>query len=495
MPSRLIVAGRRQFPTFGCSTSRVQPVQAGHQRHALDTLEHNASLPVVSCASLLISPSHRSLSSPLCVAAMSSASPSNRKRHARQPSRLSVVSSALSSASEEEPEQEQEDVEMLGDDDEDAEGEPDDDELEDELQEEEEEEDEGNNSSAKPSPPAPSKPRKSLKITLKGRSPMQKKTSARSAASSSKAAATAAAASSSRPTRTVVKNNRGKKLVESESDDEDLLDAEGDEDEEGELDEEEDELEDEGDLASLPAEGTEGEEDDADGEESFLANMPKTARQMAKAGMGEELLELPLCEYLLPSLLFSCALLDRSHPIHPSRPFSADSSKKLKRTEAEVALMRSEVARRRRYQSEKKLDDEKTETINRLLKKQVGRKSTREMGQPDEDDEDDNEAGGAEGGAVGGGASGRGGIGGERDAKRAKVMSREESKNLPRGMFRMVNRVEGTTVSIPGAGVGAGGVGAGAEAYMDRWSNLFPSGKIQVLGEEGTKQPPTATAT
>ncbi|PWN20472.1 hypothetical protein BCV69DRAFT_283354 [Microstroma glucosiphilum] len=362
---------------------------------------------------------------------------------------------------------------MLGDD-EDAEGEPDDDELdadEDELQEEEDDEEEGNDSSAKPSPPTPSRPRKSLKITLKGRSPLQKKTSARSAASSSKAAAATASSSSSRPTRTVVKNNRGKKLVESESDDEDLLDAEGEEEEDGELDELEDELEDEGDLASLPAEGTEGEEDDADGEESFLANMPKTARQMAKAGMGEELLELPL----------------------------SDTSKKLKRTEAEVALMRSEVARRRRYQSEKKLDDEKTETINRLLKKQVGRKSTREMGQPDEDEEED-EAGGAEGS---GGAGGVRGIGGERDAKRAKVMSREESKKLPRGMFRMVNRVEGTTVSIPsigtgGAGAGVGvGVGPGAEAYMDRWSNLFPSasGKIQVLGEEGAKQPPTATAT
>lgn len=376
------------------------------------------------------------------------------------------------------------------DDEEDAEGEPDDDELDadgDELQEEEDDEDEeGNdNSSAKPSPATPSKPRKSLKITLKSRSPLQKKTSARSTASTSKAAA--AAASSSRPTRTVVKNNRGKKLVESESDDEDLLDAEDEEEEDGELDEEEDELEDEGDLASLPAEGTEGEEDDADGEESFLANMPKTARQMAKAGMGEELLELPLCEFcchLLPSTSHS---LTPQHPLFFSTPPSADSSKKLKRTEAEVALMRSEVARRRRYQSEKKLDDEKTETINRLLKKQVGRKSTREMGQPDEDDEDD-EAG-AEG-AAGAGGRGGGGIGGERDAKRAKVMSREESKNLPRGMFRMVNRAEGTTVSIPDPNAGAGAV----EAYMDRWSSLFPVGKIQVLGEDSTKQPQTAAA-
>ena len=38
-----------------------------------------------------------------------------------------------------------------------------------------------------------------------------------------------------------------------------------------------------------------------------------------------------------------------------------DDSKKIKRTEAEMQLRRSETARRRRNQSEKKLEDDKIE--------------------------------------------------------------------------------------------------------------------------------------
>ncbi|SCZ97347.1 BZ3500_MvSof-1268-A1-R1_Chr4-2g07153 [Microbotryum saponariae] len=50
---------------------------------------------------------------------------------------------------------------------------------------------------------------------------------------------------------------------------------------------------------------------------------------------------------------------------------------KVKLTDAEAALRRSENLRKRRSQAYKKLDDEKTETINRLLKKQVGRQNNR----------------------------------------------------------------------------------------------------------------------
>ncbi|KAG9096457.1 hypothetical protein FRC07_010933, partial [Ceratobasidium sp. 392] len=45
-------------------------------------------------------------------------------------------------------------------------------------------------------------------------------------------------------------------------------------------------------------------------------------------------------------------------------------SRKAQRTEAEIALRRSETARKRKHQDAQRLEDEKTETINRLLKKQ-----------------------------------------------------------------------------------------------------------------------------
>ncbi|KAG8790929.1 hypothetical protein FRC12_010663 [Ceratobasidium sp. 428] len=51
--------------------------------------------------------------------------------------------------------------------------------------------------------------------------------------------------------------------------------------------------------------------------------------------------------------------------------FSAEApSRKAQRTEAEIALRRSETARKRKHQDAQRLEDEKTETINRLLKKQ-----------------------------------------------------------------------------------------------------------------------------
>lgn len=72
---------------------------------------------------------------------------------------------------------------------------------------------------------------------------------------------------------------------------------------------------------------------------NIFASLPKTARQLAKekAGQGvetppSELVELP-----------------------------ADVSKKVKMTENEIALKRSETARRRRNQTEKKLEDDKIE--------------------------------------------------------------------------------------------------------------------------------------
>ncbi|KAG9088795.1 hypothetical protein FRC06_001846 [Ceratobasidium sp. 370] len=54
-----------------------------------------------------------------------------------------------------------------------------------------------------------------------------------------------------------------------------------------------------------------------------------------------------------------------NHVMLPEAP-----SRKAQRTEAEIALRRSETARKRKHQDAQRLEDEKTETINRLLKKQ-----------------------------------------------------------------------------------------------------------------------------
>ncbi|KAF8498417.1 hypothetical protein JB92DRAFT_2984659 [Gautieria morchelliformis] len=52
---------------------------------------------------------------------------------------------------------------------------------------------------------------------------------------------------------------------------------------------------------------------------------------------------------------------------------ASTSSRKKQLTSEEIALKREETARKRKNMSEKKLEDEKTETINRLLKKQSSR--------------------------------------------------------------------------------------------------------------------------
>lgn len=109
-------------------------------------------------------------------------------------------------------------------------------------------------------------------------------------------------------------------------------------------------------AAVADADADDGEEEadeeelDSEASETEYTSKPRTARQIARAnrerGIGsEEPLELP----------------------------TEDRSKRTKLSETELALRRSETARRRRNQSEKKLEDDKIETINRLLKKQAGR--------------------------------------------------------------------------------------------------------------------------
>ncbi|PKI84357.1 hypothetical protein MVES_001611 [Malassezia vespertilionis] len=82
----------------------------------------------------------------------------------------------------------------------------------------------------------------------------------------------------------------------------------------------------------------------------------------------------------------------------------------------ELALRRSETARRRRNQSEKKLEDDKIETINRLLKKQVGKVRS---GKHQTDDELHADA------------------------------PRDMRANYPLPMFRYISRAENSVLAVP----------------------------------------------
>ncbi|KIJ63879.1 hypothetical protein HYDPIDRAFT_112856 [Hydnomerulius pinastri MD-312] len=68
------------------------------------------------------------------------------------------------------------------------------------------------------------------------------------------------------------------------------------------------------------------------------------------------------------------SVVDSSHV-----SLSESSRKKKQLTEHEIALRREETARKRKNLSEKKLEDEKAETINRLLKKQSKSKNKRNV--------------------------------------------------------------------------------------------------------------------
>lgn len=97
-------------------------------------------------------------------------------------------------------------------------------------------------------------------------------------------------------------------------------------------------------------EDEEMEDDELDGDDSdevstMAGEAPMTARQLARANRArglstEELVELPMGTF--------CTLI-------------TESSKKKKLSETELALRRSETARRRRNQSERKLEDDKIE--------------------------------------------------------------------------------------------------------------------------------------
>ncbi|CDW99781.1 hypothetical protein [Sporisorium scitamineum] len=148
------------------------------------------------------------------------------------------------------------------------------------------------------------------------------------------------------------------------------------------------------------------DEDASEPDEATAAEMQaiigKTARQLAReGGVESEHMELPMF----------------------------DPNRKKKLTENELALRRSETARKRKNQVEKKLEDDKVETINRLLKKQVGR-SRNKLPRAGSAEDSDEEA--------------------EQARKRGREeMSRKALKEMPAPFFRYIDRAEGKLLAVP----------------------------------------------
>lgn len=187
-------------------------------------------------------------------------------------------------------------------------------------------------------------------------------------------------------------------------------DSDDDDDDDGVRTPEDDELDDEDMDASLaPTVDALSGSDDEDASEpdeataaEMAAIMGKTARQLAReGGVESEHMELPMF----------------------------DPNRKKKLTENEIALRRSETARKRKNQVEKKLEDDKVETINRLLKKQVGR-SRNKLPRAGSAEDSDEEA--------------------EQARKRGREeLSRKALKEMPAPFFRYVDRAEGKLLAVP----------------------------------------------
>lgn len=104
-------------------------------------------------------------------------------------------------------------------------------------------------------------------------------------------------------------------------------------------------------------------------------------------------------------------------------PIDKNAKAKPVLTAEELALKKSENARKRKNQTEKKLDEEKQETINRLLNKQAGKRK----------------------GAVKQLTVADAGI---EEAEEAAVEVRK-TRPIPLGMTRYVNNKDGSSVSVP----------------------------------------------
>ncbi|CCG82561.1 Putative uncharacterized protein [Taphrina deformans PYCC 5710] len=94
-------------------------------------------------------------------------------------------------------------------------------------------------------------------------------------------------------------------------------------------------------------------------------------------------------------------------------------------TEEELALKKSENARKRKNQTEKKLDEEKQETINRLLNKQAGKRkgAVKQLTAAD--------------------------TAGLEEAEEASQVQVRKTRPVPLGMIRYVSNKDGATLGVP----------------------------------------------
>lgn len=110
-------------------------------------------------------------------------------------------------------------------------------------------------------------------------------------------------------------------------------------------------------------------------------------------------------------------------------PIDRNSKAKPILTEEELALKKSENARKRKNQNEKKLDEEKQETINRLLNKQASKRkgAVKQLTAAD--------------------------TANLEEAEEAAIPARK-TRPLPLGMIRYITNKDGSTVSLPNELIG-----------------------------------------
>ena len=304
------------------------------------------------------------------------------------------------------------------------------------------------------------------------------------------------------------------KEMEMEDDDEELseLGSDDDEDEDAEGEDDVDEME-EGDESRSPEAGSRASTPD-------VSKMTKRQRSRFDQFMGGDFLQLPMGKYpaslslkssvfLTPfllvsaifkpekiqrAILFLCSLqIPLSYTRNPKTSASSSqaffsfvhgnnyaasklliiltrtknpSEPQIKKhlTAEEHAMRRAEMARRRKNLSEKRNEEEKADTINRLLKKQApkrrGKISQAEIQQQDRMDDE---------GAEGGGTAGKVGlaamvVGGEAEEE-------EEVRKADPVFVRWVSSKEGCRIGVPEEWLGAPvgrvfAAGGGGEAMM-----------------------------
>ncbi|KAL0565566.1 hypothetical protein V5O48_016456 [Marasmius crinis-equi] len=175
-------------------------------------------------------------------------------------------------------------------------------------------------------------------------------------------------------------------------------------------------------LISLNPEDVESSDEDEDEEEVAAptrSTRPMTTRQAVLANVVDP----------------SHVSLDTDLAVDPNTMLTSDQKpnpRKKQLNETELALRREETARKRKNLSEKKLEDEKLETINRLLRKQSKPRAKKGAGTASGGVTPVSARGGKRGGARGGrgGRTGRSGLGTAKASAAGSEAGDEEGTNV-----------------------------------------------------------------